>query len=190
MDRRVARTRALLHDALSSLIREKGYDAVSVTEILERANIGRSTFYVHFADKDELLVSAIRDLLFSVQSPRMPSSSKWHERILAFSLPVFEHVGRHLGSASTTIGTRGWAIVHEQLQTLLVDSIADDARREFKGRRKMTRHMSPDVLAQYVASTFVFVLNWWVAGRRVISPKEVDDLFRALVLPTLTAAWR
>ena len=57
-DRRIQKTKNLLHQALGSLIREKPYDAIVVKEILDRANVGRSTFYTHFRDKDELLVKA------------------------------------------------------------------------------------------------------------------------------------
>lgn len=56
-DRRVQRTQNLLHQALASLVLEKDYDSISVKEILDRANVDRSTFYMHFRDKDELLVS-------------------------------------------------------------------------------------------------------------------------------------
>jgi len=51
-DRRVQKTRTLLHEALVSLIREKPYDEMVVKEILDRANVGRSTFYTHYRNKD------------------------------------------------------------------------------------------------------------------------------------------
>jgi AcrR family transcriptional regulator len=53
VDRRIHRTRALLHEALGSLIREKTYNRISVREVLDRAKVSRSTFYIHFRDKDE-----------------------------------------------------------------------------------------------------------------------------------------
>ena len=58
-DRRVQRTRKLLQDALIDLVAEKGYVAVTIQEILDRANVGRSTFYAHFQDKDQLLHSIL-----------------------------------------------------------------------------------------------------------------------------------
>src|SRR3954452_8603828 len=58
-DRRIQRTRQLLLQALFSLIQEKGFDAVTVQDIIDRANVGRSTFYVHFVDKEDLLVQAM-----------------------------------------------------------------------------------------------------------------------------------
>ena len=62
----IQRTLALLHEALGSLIREKPYDRISVTETLDRAKVSRSTFYIHFRDKDELLTSSMRALLLGV----------------------------------------------------------------------------------------------------------------------------
>lgn len=56
-DRRVVRTRQLLRDALVSLILERGYDEVTVQDVLDRANLGRSTFYAHYRNKDDLLFS-------------------------------------------------------------------------------------------------------------------------------------
>ncbi len=61
-DRRVQRTQALLQDALLALIEEKGYAAITVQDILDRANLGRSTFYMHYRDKDDLLVSGFEQL--------------------------------------------------------------------------------------------------------------------------------
>ena len=75
-DRRIQKTKNLLHDALGYLIREKPYDAIVVQEILDRANVGRSTFYMHFRDKDDLLVSGIHDMLQSVHATESPSSGK------------------------------------------------------------------------------------------------------------------
>jgi AcrR family transcriptional regulator len=125
-DRRIQKTRSLLHEALASLIHEKAYDSIAVKEILDRANVGRSTFYMHFRDKDELLVSGIHDMLSAVQSKRPPASAKRHERIIWFSLPIFEHIHRHRRSGMARMGTRGRAIIHEHLQNVLAKLIVDD----------------------------------------------------------------
>ena len=53
-DRRIQRTRQSLRTALLTLIKEKGYDAISIEEITERANVGRATFYLHYKNKEDL----------------------------------------------------------------------------------------------------------------------------------------
>jgi AcrR family transcriptional regulator len=183
-DRRIQKTRSLLHEALASLIHERAYDSIAVKEILDRANVGRSTFYTHFRDKDELLVSGIHDMLSAVQSKRPPASAKRHERIIWFGLPIFEHIHRHRRGGMARMGTRGRAIIHEHLQNVLAKLIVDDVRKDLQGRRKAAGQISPDLLVQYVASTFILVLNWWVENESPLPPKEINDLFRALILPT------
>src|SRR5262245_49469875 len=67
-DRRVQRTKTSLRNALMGLAREKPYPSIAVKEILDRANVGRSTFYTHFRDKDELLHSGIYEMLRSIRA--------------------------------------------------------------------------------------------------------------------------
>src|SRR5437870_7897295 len=56
-DRRVQRTRELLHKALIDLISERGYGAITIQDIVDRANVGRTTFYLHYSSKDDLFMS-------------------------------------------------------------------------------------------------------------------------------------
>jgi AcrR family transcriptional regulator len=186
-DRRIQKTRRLLHEALFSLIHEKDYDTIVVKEILDRANVGRSTFYTHFNDKDELLVSVMQDMLRSVQSTRLPSSATRNEDIIRFSLPIFEHVSQHLGAGKSRIGSRGRALIHEHLQKVLAELISGGIRKQSQGRPQKAGEIPPDLFVQYVASTFILVLNWWVESRSPLRPTEVNELFRGLILPTLAA---
>src|SRR5215472_13070850 len=131
-DRRIQKTEELLHRALASLIREKDYDSIVVKEILDRANVGRSTFYMHFRDKDDLLVSSIQGMIHAAPSTALPRSGKRYEGIVAFSLPIFEHIHQHRHGAQAKIGARGRAVVHEHLREVLARSIRDEIRRYFQ----------------------------------------------------------
>jgi AcrR family transcriptional regulator len=109
IDRRVARTRGMVHQALLSLILEKGYEAISVEDICERANVGRSTFYAHFTGKDDLKRSGLehlrRELLerHRSASASMPVSA----RPLGFSLAMFEHARDHMHLYRALVGSKG-----------------------------------------------------------------------------------
>lgn len=189
-DRRIERTEKTLREALASLIAEKPYDSIAIKEILDRANVGRSTFYTHFRDKDDLLVSSIHGMIESLQTAKLRRSPIWYERILWFSLPILEyhdghrHNHRHNGSPTTG---RARAIQHDRLKQVLAEMIVDAVRTECAAPRKTSKRMPLDLIVHYIASTFVLVLDWWNDSRCSLAPKEVDDLFRALVLPTLTA---
>src|SRR5262249_12888423 len=149
-DRRIEKTKNLLHEALGSLIREKPYDTIVVQEILDRANVGRSTFYMHFRDKDELLVSGIHDMLRSVHKTESPSSGNRYQRIIRFSRPIFEHIQRHRHMGAAKMGTRGRAVIHEHLQKVLAELISNDLKKDFQSRRKTVRQLPPDLLVEYI----------------------------------------
>ncbi len=83
------------------------------------------------------------------------------------------------------IDSQSRAVLHEHLQDVLVELVSDEVERRPYGRIKLTSQMPTKVLVNYVASTFVLVLDWWVETNSSLSPNEVNDLFRSLVLPTL-----
>jgi AcrR family transcriptional regulator len=184
-DRRIEKTQALLRTALVSLIREKNYDSIAVKEILDRTNVGRSTFYMHFRDKDELLASGIHDMLRSVHSTGLPSTAARHDKLTSFSLPIFEYHDQHRHTGKDRMGTKGRAIVHEHLRRVLTSLIAEEMGKDDPRLRKTGRRLPPALLVQYIASTFILVLDWWLESRSSLRPTEVDQLFRSLVLPTV-----
>ena len=185
-DRRIQKTLSLLREALVSLIAEKPYDSIVVKEILDRANVGRSTFYTHFRDKDDLLVSGIHDMLGEVPSPTR-AGGRSVDRILWFSLPIFEHHYSHAHAWGDRIGPKGRAILHEHLRMVLTGIIAQVMKKDHRPGRQSPHQLPPDVVSAYIASTFVLVLNWWLDKGMRLPPEEINDLFRRLVLPTLIA---
>lgn len=184
-DRRIQKTLSLLREALVSLIAEKPYDSIVVKEILDRANVGRSTFYTHFRDKDDLLLSGIHDMLGEVPSPTR-TRGRSLDQILWFSLPIFEHHYRHAHAWGDRIGTKGRAVLHEPLRRVLTDIITQFMKKDYRPARPSPRQTPPELVSAYVASTFVLVLNWWLDTKMRLSPKEINDVFRRLTSPTLT----
>jgi AcrR family transcriptional regulator len=178
----VRRTKSSLHDALIGLAREKPYPAIAVKEILDRANVGKSTFYMHFRDKDDLLESGIHEVLQSARGAAASRSGV--DRLLTFSLPLLTHIDEHRRTPGPKMHREGRTTMHEHLEEVLTALVADDLAGMIAGR---SRQLLPtDLLARHVASTFVLVLNWWVETDSTLPAAEVDALFRRLVVPTLT----
>lgn len=129
IDRRVTRTRGVLHQALLSLILEKGYDAISVDDICQRANVGRSTFYGHFTGKDDLKRSGLdehfRALLVEGRKNAI-STEGASARRLAFSLSLFEHARDHLDLYRTLASGRGGAVSLGAIRQVVTELVCDE----------------------------------------------------------------
>jgi AcrR family transcriptional regulator len=187
-DARVRRTRRRLHAAIVSLIHEKTYPAIAVHEILDRADVGRSAFYAHFANKDALLANRIEKMLHATAPRPLPPSVGRLDKALWFSFPVFEYIGRHRQATDAKMGRRGRAIVHQHLRRVLVERIRDDVRMAQGCSDGRNSTMPTDLISEYIVATFILVLNWWVDSRSLLSPREVDDVFLALVVPSIASA--
>jgi len=86
------------------------------------------------------------------------------------------------------MGAEGCAHLHDHLRRVLAELIADDLAKGLTGSRKVAGRIPSRVLVEYLSSTFVLVLNWWIESRSRLSPRELNDVFRALALPTLATA--
>jgi AcrR family transcriptional regulator len=187
-DARVRRTRHRLRDAIVSLIHEKSYPAIAVKEILERADVGRSAFYAHFPNKDALLVSGIEQMLHATAPRAVPKTLEPFCKVLSFSFPVFDYIGRCRHAADAKMGRKGRTILHQHLRGVLRNQIRDDVSQALQAGTGLTSSIPAGLAVEYIVTTFILVLNWWVESRSPLSAREVDDVFLALVGPALTSA--
>lgn len=176
IDRRVARTRTALYDALVALIRAKDYAAITVEDILAEANVGRSTFYAHFTSKDDLLqrsLERLRDLLVGVQqgSGHGADGSNWDP-----ARALFEHVGEYADVQAALAGGHGGAVLREA-----VDKVLADVLRQAMGAGP-AGGLPRELVIQHMVATFNTTLRWWREHRRAMAPAEADALFRQLLL--------
>jgi AcrR family transcriptional regulator len=129
IDRRVARTRAMLQQAHISLILKKGYDAITVDDICNAANVGRSTFYAHYTSKDDLRRSGLEHLrkeLIDRQKDALAKSGNIRDRSLGFSLAMFEHARDHIDLYKALVCGRGGAIALGAIRQILSDLIRNE----------------------------------------------------------------
>ncbi|HKZ09146.1 MAG TPA: TetR/AcrR family transcriptional regulator [Rhodanobacteraceae bacterium] len=187
IDRRIERTRRTLHEALGELIQEKAYDRITVTEILDRASVSRSAFYMHFRDKDDLLESCLRDLLHVELSTERAVVTELYGQTVAFSLPFFEHLERHRRAVGARMDRAGHATLHERLRRFLSTSIGCSIERSRRSQTVKLGAIAPALLAEFVSTTFALVVQWWLDGHPEMAAAEVDRIFRTLVTPALSA---
>jgi AcrR family transcriptional regulator len=171
-DRRRQRTRRLLSEAFVELLREKGYSAITVSDIIERANIGRSTFYSHYRDKDDLFVNEL-DRVIEVLSHRFPEQE---EMPFFPSLGLFRHVGEEYELYKALIWTPGIDLLIKHMQTSLSQRIEQGLQKNEKDF-----DIPLPILANFIAGSFLILLKWWLENKMNDSPEEMDKIFKRLI---------
>jgi AcrR family transcriptional regulator len=187
-DRRVQRTQQSVRRALFELIQEKGFEALSVQDIIDRANVGRATFYTHFQSKDDLLFSGFEDLRASLKERQRLALGQGRgvdERVLAFSHEMFAHANEHRALFRAMVGKRSGAAVQRMIYNLLLDLVRDDVKS--LASYEETTSLPTEALVQFVAGSFFGLLMWWLNGKMQLSVEEVNRLFRRLALAALKA---
>jgi len=188
-DRRVERTRQLIRTAFQSLLEEKGYETLTVQEIIDRANVGRATFYAHFDNKDELFASGfdeLRALLKMRQRAALSRGGDIGDRVFGFSYELFVHANEYRDVFQAMIGKQSGIVVQRLLHKLLVDLVREDVKAA--SARGTTSAVTVDGVAQFIAGGLFGLLIWWLNARPRISAAEVNALFRKLAMPAVAAA--
>jgi AcrR family transcriptional regulator len=173
-DRRVQRTRGLLLQALARLISQRGYERLTIQQILDEANIGRATFYAHFDSKDALLEASLGNL----RAWLVHEASTRGGESLALTLPLFEHLKSHSAIYHMSVGRRGEVTVGKQFRVMLRALIREDVMRSSVALRGDDAvRMTTEFLVGSLWSTVV----WWMKGGQVVPAEEMDRRYRGMV---------
>lgn len=180
VDRRVARTRATLQHALMALILKKDYESITIKEICDAANVGRSTFYAHFTSKDDLKRSGLEHLraeLVARQRDALATQGDSGERTLAFGLTMFEHAREHIDHYRALAGSRGGAVALGAIRDILSELVRDE----------LPAGNTPDdipreLVVQFVVGAYMAVLTWWLDRGAKLPPQRIDAMFRRLAI--------
>lgn len=184
-DRRTRKTRQLLRDTLLTLLKEKRYEDVSVQDIIARADVARSTFYVHYVDKDDLLTGS--------------------HGIFAENLG--EQMLAHAGESGSAFSSRTW-FYHIQAQGDILKVIAKDSAMELamktlhgiihdsvqKGMQAHAPIKNASVplplIVDYLTDTLMTLIKWWFKDGMRYTPEQMDEMFQQLVMPGVLAVLR
>ncbi|GAA1838075.1 TetR/AcrR family transcriptional regulator [Luedemannella flava] len=178
LDRRVRRTRFAIHRALMDLMLEKGYEAVTVTEIIDRADIGRSTFYAHYTDKRDVLYASLDELAGFLRAHRDDG-----EGLFGFSLAMFEHAHEQRLLIRALLGRRGGTVVRDRIAYVIGELV-----REQLVAHNPAPAIPLDLLVAGVVGAYMALLARWADGDEPHTPAQLDAAFRQLVTPGVAAA--
>jgi AcrR family transcriptional regulator len=184
-DRRVRRTRRILGEALVALILEKSYERITVQDILDRADVGRSTFYAHYQDKEALLLAGFDDM---GQDLRRDLAAMTPGEPLDPTSPVaavFDHAYRHRRVYQAMCGRQGGSVVQRHLHRLLADLLRDHLRPHLGAAGS---DLPVDVVAEFATSAALGLLTWWVNNDYPHSPIGLAEMYQRLAAPGILAA--
>jgi AcrR family transcriptional regulator len=173
-DRRVLRTRDTLGDALVALMHEKPFDDITVQEVLDRAGVGRSTFYAHYQDKEDLFLSDVEDFfkMFSTSLTRHGASPQR----LAPVAELFSHIADFRAFYLALKAAGKVSDVQELGRGLFARSFEERLRRANVA-------LEPAELAakaHALAGSLFALLDWWIDKGMKADPQEMDALFHRL----------
>jgi AcrR family transcriptional regulator len=178
-DRRIKRSRDLLLSALFSLMSERGYERLTIQNIIDRASVGRATFYAHFDSKNALLASSVSGLREFVLS----TASKNADVAFPFTLPFFEHLATARSIFELTVARANEVTVERHIRAMLSDLVRQDLQRQ----RPQLPSPALELGTLFVVGVLWSTIVWWMSRTPAESPAEIDRIFRQLTLPGLAA---
>jgi AcrR family transcriptional regulator len=176
-DRRATRTRDRLGDALVALIQEKPFDEITVQQVLDRAKVGRSTFYVHYRDKNDLFMSDVEEFLDHFSNLLLQRAEK-SDRVAPVA-EFFTHVAsaRQLYDAFVRSGR-----IHDFFD-LARGHFARSIDKRLKQHPKASA-LAPDLrsaMAYAAAGSMLSLLQWWLDRGMKQTPEAMDKTFHRIV---------
>lgn len=168
VDRRVARTRVALHEALVGLILEKGWDDVTILDVCERADVGRSTFYTHFADREDLLLAGFEHLKIELRAARKQSTGR-----LRFARALIVHAGENRRLFRALVGKRTGQVVVRLFRAVVLEMTLEELPARLTGVERTTT-------ALYLAGGLYELLAWWLDGRTTLDAEDLEAAVQKL----------
>jgi AcrR family transcriptional regulator len=176
-DRRTQRTRGSLQTALMELINERGYDAITVQDIVDRADVGRTTFYLHYSSKDELFMDCHQVIVNKFRIGSLHPLSR-EEMLSPEAPPTMTSAYRHLEEARAML----YSIFQGKEGLLILRRIRDWNAQEIKSNlsanfAEADSTIPLDILSSYLAGAQIALLQWWLEKRQ---PHTLENLAQML----------
>jgi len=180
VDRRIERTRQLLRDALMRLIVEtenedgKSYDAITIQDIADQANVARTTFYLHYKDKDELLFESMREIydgLLSVVDWGLENPTDYMTRM---GDPTdFLHVAQHADFYRVMLSEKGSASFLMRVRHYLAESLLEEALKPVVVKMGWQPNVPLELLSYSMAGALIGTIKWWLDNQMEMPPEEI-----------------
>jgi AcrR family transcriptional regulator len=183
-DRRTRRTQSNLTHAMVDLVAQRSFDDFTVQELIDRADVGRSTFYSHFRGKEDLFRTSwegfIRLLADKIDWQKAGKNSFMPVTFLFDHLKDVQPFYRGLVRSGKT----------DALFRTGIDQLSEKIAAALQARAKGLITIPIPILSNYLASELFMLLQWWLDERMPYPPQRMDEIYHRLVNPTIASALR
>lgn len=180
-DRRVVRSKAAIKEALLSLMEQKSFSDISITEIVETANYNRGTFYAHFENKDALLAEVIAELIdeliVSFRAPYENVEIFRMDELGAHSVAIFEHIHARKDIYTTLFRSETLPVIKEKMFSAVSRLMTEDLKPADEGNSTI----NPELSIVYSLHALMGLVFYWIEGGFVYSPAYMQEQLVQLI---------
>lgn len=184
IDRRFQKSQQAMLEALIELMAEKTYDAISIKDIVEKANVGRSTFYDHYQAKDDLLKSGF-DRLLEEALGHIEFAGEGHEISADFS-PFFQHAAKHYHLFKALMWETESRVITINEHEIFSNKLLQKMTLLYPDKNSF--NVPLEVICISFSGNLFTLLKWWLENKMPIPPERMDEIFQLLVMPGIRAA--
>jgi AcrR family transcriptional regulator len=177
-DRRLTRTRRSLEDALMALVTQKNYEAISVQDIVNQANVGRATFYLHYRDKDDLLLKSLKTMFDELVEHIGPVPKRATPDDAAPVKLLIEHVAANRERYRFLVSSASTSSMMRRVRNY----IAAHFERRLKMIAPKPARLPLNIASAYLAGALISLLIWWLEQEKPPAPIEIEGIFRRMAL--------
>ena len=186
-DRRIRRTRKSLRDALMALILEKEFDAITIQEIADRADVNRATFYLHFKDKQDLLLRSMQEIFDDLAARMQPPTGENFRMDVPpqGAVSMFEHIAENADFYRAALGEKGIASFQARVRASLTEV---SAKRLMMLQPDRTQDRIPlEITAAHTAGALMGMTIWWLEHGMPFSPEIMAS--HVMMLAAMGSYW-
>lgn len=177
VDRRVRRTQQQLGKALIELAKEKGYDAVTIKDITERADVAYITFFRHYkkGDKHALLADMVKEIAGDIERIAREGQQFSHEKEGCL---MFEHAKQHRDLFSIVLNSQGGLAVRQQI----IKDMTALIRSHLAHHQRDDGAIPIDIAAHHIATALLSLVEWWLANDLPYSAERMGEVYAQLIV--------
>ncbi|KWX76132.1 TetR family transcriptional regulator [Paenibacillus riograndensis] len=183
-DLRILRTKQSIRTAFIALIQEKGYEAITIQDIADRAMINRNTFYLHYENKPDLLNTYMDELLGELKNAVVLCPISMNPYSISVLKTVMQTILEHISHNTSFY----YAMLIEenriyQFRTKMENIIKDKLNEGWNpaaGNSPLA--ISKELLLEYLVSSFMGIIIWWVKNDLPLPAGEVSSQFSRIVV--------